>query len=79
VHGVVNHRLTLTDQQIVVTPYLNIFPFNSQGPALICRAGTPFYDRIYREFIDRAVSNELATAALAEHGSLEIAPTSQVG
>jgi hypothetical protein len=78
-HGIVNYRLTVTDQQIVVTPYLNIFPFNSQGPALICQAGTPFYDRINREFTDRAVSNELAAAALTEHGSLLETPITQAG
>jgi hypothetical protein len=78
-HGVVNYRLTVTDQQLIVTPYLNIFPFNSQGPALICQAGTPFYDRINREFIDRAVSNEMAAAALKEHGSLEIKSAPRTG
>jgi len=69
-HGVVNYRLTLTEQQAILTPYMNIFPYNSRPPALICREGTTFYDRLYREFIDRAVSNEMATAALNEHGSL---------
>jgi len=79
VHGVVNYRLTITDQQLVVTPYFNIYPFNSQGPALICQAGTPFYDNIRREFLDRAVSNHVATAALNEHGSLEITPVPKAG
>jgi hypothetical protein len=74
IHGLVNYRLTITDEKIVVTPYLNIFPFNSQGPALICQADTPFYDRINREFLDRAVSNERAAAALKAYGNLEIAP-----
>jgi hypothetical protein len=72
VHGVVNYRLTLTEQQAILTPYMNIFPYNSRPPALICREGTTFYDRLYREFIDRAVSNEMATAAIREHGSLVV-------
>jgi len=79
VHGVVNYRLTVTDQLIVLSPYFNIFPFNSQGPALIVRKHTPFYDSLYREFLDRAVSSEMAAAALKEHGSLEIAPGAQAG
>jgi hypothetical protein len=73
--GIVNYRLSITDQRIILTPYLNIFPFNSQGPALICQAGTPFYDRILREFFDRTVSSKMATAALNEHGNLTIGHT----
>jgi hypothetical protein len=38
----------------------------------------PFYDRIYRELIDCAVSNEMA-AALKEHGSLEIKSAPRTG
>jgi hypothetical protein len=69
--SVVNYRLTATDQLIVLSPYFNVFPFNSQGPALIARKDTPFYECVIREFIDRAVANEMALAALADHGNLE--------
>lgn len=77
-HGLVNYRLTVTDQLIVVSPYFNIFPFNSQGPALLVHKDTSFYQSIYREFMDRIESNRLAAAALKEHGSLEIAPPAQI-
>lgn len=72
-HGVVNYRLTLTDRQAVLSPYFNIFPYNSAGPALVCSRTTIIYDRLNKEFFDRIVSEERAAAALQEHGSLEIA------
>ena len=74
VNGVVNYRLTMTDKVIVVSPYFNHLPFNGQGPALIVRKDTPFYDGIHREFIERIEANDRAAAALKEHGSLEVTP-----
>lgn len=77
VHGIVNYRLTVTDQVMIISPYFNIFPFNSQGPALVVHKDTSFYENIYREFVDRIESNNLAAAALKEHGSLEIVSPTQ--
>ena len=62
-HGVVNYRLTVTDQRAIVSPYMNIFPFNGLGPTIVCVSETGFHDRIKREFFDRIVSNNLALAA----------------
>jgi hypothetical protein len=79
VHGVVNYRLTLTDKLLVVSPYFNIYPFNSAGPTLIARESTPFYQSVSREFTDRAVSNQMAIDALAQYGSLVTNVASESG
>jgi hypothetical protein len=44
---------------------------STAAPAFVARKGTPFHECVIREFIDRAVSNEMAVAALADHGSME--------
>jgi hypothetical protein len=71
VHGVVNYRLTLTDQEAVLSPYFNIFPFNSQGAALVCASGTTMYDCLRREFYDRVVVNDAAVIARKAQGPLD--------
>jgi len=69
-HGVVNYRLTVTDQRAVVSPYMNIFPFNGLGPTIVCVSETGFHDRIKREFFDRIVSNNLAVAGRSRGGRI---------
>ena len=69
-HGVVNYRLTLTDREAILSPYFNVFKLNSLGAALRCSKGTAIYDHLWREFIDRVVSNDAAVIALKEHGTI---------
>jgi hypothetical protein len=78
-YGMVNYRMTLTDETVVISPYFNVFPYNSYGPAIGCAKGTVFHDRVNREFFDRIVSEERAVAAVQEHGSLTTVSPRETG
>jgi hypothetical protein len=78
-YGVVHYRMMLTDQSVVISPYFNIFPYNSAGPAIGCSRGTVFYDRVNREFFDRIVAEQRAILAVSEHGNLSLGSKKKKG
>jgi hypothetical protein len=64
--GVIPQRITLTEREVVTTPYFSTTPHNSRGPCVRARADTPWHQFFHAEL--RFLAELNADAALAGDG-----------
>jgi hypothetical protein len=47
--GIIPQRITLTEREVVTTPYFSTTPYNSRGPCVRARADTPWHQFFHAE------------------------------
>jgi len=61
--GIIPQRITLTEREVVTTPYFSTTPYNSRGPCVRARADTPWHQFFHAELRFLAELNADATLA----------------
>jgi hypothetical protein len=63
--GIIPQRVTLTEREVVTTPFFCTVPYNSAGPAVRAKAGHPWHRLFHQELAVLAACNAMPRASVS--------------